>query len=325
MAASSSFVSSARALEALKTNPKLHENSFQSGKYMILVDTQFICVENNGVLAWRNYEEIKSLTKDELPQKLLLDISTVQGKQVFLFALDFDNVGDDTVKKLESNVNGKFIGARESLLRLKDTESLYVAKAKGLSSFNKTFKFCPNCGSSLVSSQIGILKECNKCSRTHYPPLCPVAIVLIDNPSHDEVLLVRQERHPAGMYSCVAGFIEPGETLDKAVEREVAEEVGLRIKDIQFVKSQPWAMPNSQLMLACVGTAESSDFVTDEKEILEAKWIKAEDLKSAVDRTKAMTGIPKTSGTDQEFWVPPSFTASYQLMVEWLARFHKLR
>lgn len=88
--------------------------------------------------------------------------------------------------------------------------------------------------------------------------------------------------------------------MDKAVEREVAEEVGLVIKDIQYCVSQPWAMTNSQLMLGCIGTVDRSDFDIDEKEIRKAIWIKAEDLRLAVDRSKSMTDIPKPSATDWE-------------------------
>lgn len=113
-----------------------------------------------------------------------------------------------------------------------------------------------------------------------------MGITLIEDELHSKVLLVRQSRHPPGMYSCVAGFIEPGESLEQNIQREVAEEVGLELESVEYCASQHWAMPSSQLMLGCIATVVSEDFEKDNNEIEDAKWVSAEELRSAVDRIK---------------------------------------
>lgn len=251
---------------------------------------------------------------------MILDVVTDPNLgEICLFAVDYEILEDD-VKNLEGKIGGRFINARKSLFMLDEKESQYVTQAKGLAHFCRTTNFCAGCGNSLIYKSAGSHKQCEKCNRTYYPQISPVGITLIEDKAHCKVLLVRQSRHPAGMFSCVAGFIEPGESLEMNIRREIAEEVGLEVEGVEYCASQHWAMPASQLMLGCIATACQEDFETDENEIQDAKWVSAEELKDAVNRIKKSRSLSDVN--PNALWVPPPSAVAHQLMSIWLKKYH---
>jgi NAD+ diphosphatase len=122
-------------------------------------------------------------------------------------------------------------------------------------------------------------KKCPQCGLTSYPRLAPAIIVRIerDGPDSREILLAHNKRHPAGFYSVLAGFVEPGETLEECVRREIREEVGIEVKKINYFGSQPWPFPHS-LMVAFTAEYANGDIILEEEELDDAAWFSPGDL-----------------------------------------------
>ena len=148
-------------------------------------------------------------------------------------------------------------------------------RAKGVLFWRDTYRHCPKCGAEFQNDKAETALVCPSCSFKLYPRIEPCVIVLISR--GDEVLLVKNKRATRDFYSCVAGFMELGESAVEAVRREVKEEVGLEIKNIKTVGSQSWPFPD-QLMLAFTADWQSGDLVLQEEEIAEARWFKRDAL-----------------------------------------------
>ena len=151
-----------------------------------------------------------------------------------------------------------------------------LSQAKSLLYWHKHNNFCANCGEPTHASVGGSRRECDACKRHHFPRLEPVVIMLVRD--GDRCLLGRQERFPTGMYSCLAGFAEIGETLEDAVRREIMEEAGLKVGRVEYFASQPWPFPSS-LMIGCMADAASTDIVVDKVELEDARWFTREEAK----------------------------------------------
>ncbi|EFQ82834.1 hydrolase, NUDIX family [Aeromicrobium marinum DSM 15272] len=147
-----------------------------------------------------------------------------------------------------------------------------VAMARWLGSH----PFCPRCGAATEVRAAGHLRHCTSCGTDHFPRTDPAVIMLVTD-AEDRALLGRQAAWPAGRFSTLAGFVEPGENLEDAVRREVAEEVGVTVGEVRYAASQPWPFPSS-LMLGFFGVAETTEIVVDEHEIAEARWVTREEL-----------------------------------------------
>ena len=157
-----------------------------------------------------------------------------------------------------------------------------LGQAKSLLYWHKHNGFCANCGEPTRASVGGSRRKCDACKRHHFPRVEPVVIMLVTD--GDRCLLGRQARFPPGMYSCLAGFAEVGETLEDAVRREIMEEAGLRIGRVEYFASQPWPFPSS-LMLGCVAEATSTAVTVDTNELEDARWFSRADVKLMLART----------------------------------------
>ena len=144
-----------------------------------------------------------------------------------------------------------------------------VARAALLLDWLQHTKYCASCGSHLYLSTTETALECPQCRRIWYPVLAPCIIVLISK--GEQILLARHVQHISDLYTCIAGFIEAGETAEEAVVREIREEVGLTVKDIRYRGSQGWPYPN-QLMLAFRAEYVSGDITVQQEELSEAAW-----------------------------------------------------
>ena len=144
-----------------------------------------------------------------------------------------------------------------------------AAQARALFNWHLTHGFCARCGQPSRMAQAGYRRDCPACEAQHFPRTDPVVIMAIVD--GDRILLGRQSRFPPGMYSCLAGFLEPGETLEDAVRRETWEEAGIRVGRVAYHSSQPWPFPNS-LMIGCLGEALSRDIVPDATELEDCRW-----------------------------------------------------
>ena len=156
-----------------------------------------------------------------------------------------------------------------------------LAEAKAILGWHARHRFCPNCSAATVPTQAGWRRDCPVCKAEHFPRTDPVVIMLPIK--GDRCVLGRSPRFPPTMWSCLAGFCEPGESIEEAVRREVAEEVGVTCARVRYFASQPWPFPSS-LMIGCHAEAVSDDVVIDKSEIEDARWFDRVELKSMLLR-----------------------------------------
>ncbi|KFB11342.1 NAD(+) diphosphatase [Nitratireductor basaltis] len=150
-----------------------------------------------------------------------------------------------------------------------------VAQGASLLAWNDNHRFCGRCGSETSSRTGGYRRHCEACDREHFPRTDPVAIMLAAQ--QDRCILGRSPHFAEGMYSCLAGFIEPGETIESAVRRETFEESGIRLGAVEYLASQPWPFPYS-LMIGCIGEAISEDVDPDTAELEDCRWFSREEV-----------------------------------------------
>lgn len=172
-----------------------------------------------------------------------------------------------------------FCELRAIMLSLDPTEAELAATGKAILGWHASHKFCAKCGAQSVPVDAGWMRRCPSCRAGHFPRTDPVVIMLVTR--DDAVLLGRSHGWPEGMYSLLAGFVEPGETIEAAVRREVAEETGIAIGRVDYLASQPWAFPSS-LMIGCAAEATSGDITIDPEEIDDAHWFSRSELHAAM-------------------------------------------
>ena len=156
-----------------------------------------------------------------------------------------------------------------------------LAEAKALLHWHARHRFCANCGSPTDAIESGWRRDCPQCHMQHFPRTDPVVIMLAVN--GDNCLLGRQNRFATGMWSCLAGFVEPGETIEEAARRETLEEAGIRCGRVRYFASQPWPFPSS-LMIGCHAEAISSDIKVDTNELEDARWFSRDEASAMLAR-----------------------------------------
>ena len=178
-----------------------------------------------------------------------------------------------------------FCDLRNLLPVLNSKYANLCATAKGMYEWHKRVKFCQSCGGKLSSEKAGWEKTCIKCNFKQFPRIDPVVIMLIKR--GNDILLGRSHGWPEKMYSCLAGFIEPGETIEAAAEREAMEESGIKLKNVRYITSQPWPFPAS-LMMGCTGEAQNRSLKIDKDELEDAIWVSKEQV------FRALNGLDKS-------------------------------
>lgn len=168
-----------------------------------------------------------------------------------------------------------FQDLRAVMTALSPREAELAATARALCDWHARHGFCAACGAATEQRQAGWQRGCPACGASHFPRTDPVVIMLITR--GNAVLIGRSPGWPEGMYSLLAGFVEPGETIEAAVRREVLEESGVQVGAVRYLASQPWPFPAS-LMLGCAGEAVSDAIVLDPVELEDARWISREDM-----------------------------------------------
>ncbi|GHE35408.1 NUDIX hydrolase [Streptosporangium violaceochromogenes] len=171
-------------------------------------------------------------------------------------------------------------GLRQVAALLGDLDAGLLVYAVALEAWHATHEFCPRCGSRTEVRAGGHMRVCPRDGSQHFPRVDPAVIMLVHD-GEDRCLLARGPQWQPGRFSVLAGFVEPGESLEHAVVREVAEEVGVRVTDPRYLGSQPWPFPRS-LMLGFVARAVSTEFVLDPEEIAEARWFGRAELRCAL-------------------------------------------
>ena len=172
-----------------------------------------------------------------------------------------------------------FCELRSIMTILSKSDSTILASIKGIYEWNKANNFCNKCGHPTVAKLSGWEKICNSCNSKHFPRTDPVVIMLVYN--DDKVLLGRSAVWPKGMFSCLAGFMEPGESIEAAVARETFEETNILVENVKYITSQPWPFPAS-LMIGCTAKAKSYDIKIDHDELEDARWFSKNELCEAI-------------------------------------------
>jgi len=180
---------------------------------------------------------------------------------------------------------GEFVDLRQVGPLLEAREATLMAYARGMLYWHQQHRYCGGCGRPTASQQGGHMRQCTNdaCGRQSFPRTDPAVIVLVEhkpvNGEPPQCLLGRNSAWPSGVYSTLAGFVEPVESLEQAVAREVFEEAGVRVKNIRYQASQPWPFPAS-IMLGFRAQAETTQINIDPEEIGDARWFTAEEIRT---------------------------------------------
>ena len=189
-----------------------------------------------------------------------------------------------------------------ALHRLVPGEAAIYAAARSLIDWHARHGFCANCGTATDAFRAGWGRSCPNCRAEHFPRVDPVVIMIAEH--EGRALLGRGKGWPAGRYSALAGFLEPGESIEEAVAREIAEEAGVRVRDVRYVASQPWPFP-SQLMMACVAVAEDDAITLDTNELEDAIWVSRDEVRRVL------------AGEEGSFIAPPPYAIAHTLLTKW--------
>ncbi len=246
---------------------------------------------------------------EDMPQAVLRDIPDQEAPWVFLglqdetpiFAVDLSAHADPRAALAEED--GAFADLRGLTALLPTDDAAILATARGMLHWRATHKFCPACGGAMAPVRGGWVLLCTQCGAENFPRSDPAVIMLVVR--GEELLLGQSHKFPIerNFYSTLAGFVEPGESLEDAVRREVFEEVGVRVGEVAYHSSQPWPFPAS-LMLGYYAEALSEEIVLEEAEMRDARWFSRADIANR-----------KALGFD----LPPQDSIARRLIDDWLA------
>jgi NAD+ diphosphatase len=270
-------------------------------------DTQVVVVAGDKIQVVEDRSALRFVRPSEAPEGLRVFLGidresgagmTAEGRAVF--GVIVSGEGDES-----------YGGLRELGALLNDREAGLAVHVIGLSNWHGVHTHCANCGEHTEVVEAGHVRRCPSCGLSHFPRSDPAIIVLVTD-DQDRALLGRNEAWPEGRYSTLAGFVEPGESLEAAVRREVLEETGVIVgPEVEYAGSQPWPLPAS-LMLGFYAKATNFDIDVDQDEIAEAKWFTREDLRVLVEAgTMALPGAISISRRLIEGWYGESLSGSW--------------
>ncbi|WP_246080325.1 NAD(+) diphosphatase [Nonomuraea mesophila] len=274
--------------------------------------TRVLVIDNGHTLVRRQGDEVQAVlfTTEDAPPGPRYLLGTEGGAAYFAVAAPLPGIprgegnGRVTVPmSLRDTREGVPVpaGLRQVGGLLGDRDAGLLVYAVALEAWHETHEFCPRCGTRTTIQAGGHIRVCPHDSSQHFPRVDPAVIMLIRDPD-DRCLLARGPQWPNGRLSILAGFVEPGESLEAAVAREVAEEVGITVVNPRYLGSQPWPFPRS-LMLGFFAEATTTTLTPDADEIAEAHWFSREELTRALD-----------SG---ELRLPPPVSIARRLIETW--------
>ncbi|HXW84212.1 MAG TPA: NAD(+) diphosphatase [Candidatus Binataceae bacterium] len=221
-----------------------------------------------------------------------------------IFALEIPDTYDPAAGPLAAL--GHFRDARVAAQMVSMEDAAIMAQAKALIDWHQRHGFCPRCGAPTELMDAGYRRLCGQCKAEHFPRTDPVVIMLA---THGEACLVgRGKQFPAGMFSALAGFMEPGETIEEAVRRELFEEAAVKVSEVSYYATQPWPFPSS-LMIGCFAAALSREARADQTELAEVRWIERPVARELI-QGKEVQGVR----------VPPPIAIAHHLIRTWALR-----
>ncbi len=199
---------------------------------------------------------------------------------------------------------GRLVELRQVGAAMSAADGNLLAYARAMATWHQRHRFCGRCGGPTTSRNAGHLRVCRGCGAEHFPRTDPAVIMLVHTTGDDNsCLLGRQATWPPGMFSALAGFVEPGESLESAVAREVQEETGIDVDSVEYHSSQPWPFPTS-IMLGFYATSPGGDVRVDTEELEHAVWVRRSELEYALRA--------------REVRLPPPFSIARRLIDDWL-------
>jgi NAD+ diphosphatase len=247
----------------------------------------FILKNDKSLMHWRN-RETETPQVVHIHQAEIASLANESAQLVFLgldhngplFALDVSAHHDEVLETYLGD--NEFVDLRDVGWLLEAQQAAQLAYARGLLFWNRHHRFCGSCGSPTLSENGGHMRRCSdgNCARLHFPRTDPAVIMLVEdcsNPTRPRCLLARNSRFPSRMMSTLAGFVDPLESLEETVVREVHEECGIKVGQVEYQASQPWPFPSS-IMLGFRAKALTTEIAVDGVEIEEAYWFEAEQL-----------------------------------------------
>jgi NAD+ diphosphatase len=249
----------------------------------------FVTERGAGFLPWR--AEWESLTW------VFLGLDAGSDGAQPLFAVELGGADEPVLE------GGRFAEMRASAFILPARDTAIAGQAKALLDWHRRHGFCANCGQATVFADGGYRRLCPACGAEHFPRTDPVVIML--PVLGDACLVGRNVRFPPGLYSAFAGFVEPGETMEEAVRRELQEEASLPVGRVTYHATQPWPFP-SALMLGCYAEALSRDFRIDGKEIEDARWLTRDEVRRRL-----------ADGTPDDMKLPVTIAIAHHLIKDW--------
>lgn len=272
------------------------------GRYLLVNNNRNLFEANCATPLYLSYQQCRDFNVDEA-------IYLGQGDEGHYFAIDVS----DVLAEQSQFAGGEFIDIRQYGPTVLGPEAAMLVLARGLIYWHQTHQFCGRCGSKNNASEAGHSRLCSNkaCRHMTFPRTDPAVIMLVHKRFSDGIercLLGRQARWPEGLFSTLAGFVDPGETLEQAVAREVMEEAGVEIHPARYIASQPWPFPSS-LMLGFMAEAKSTDIFVDQDELSDARWFSRAQLKE----------FDNYSDNPDGFKLPRMDSISRYLIDTWLA------
>lgn len=264
-----------------------------------------VTAEDAPRLAWQPMPELKAFAGDA-PDLVFLGLEGGGAKFAAGAFGDNDPAADGCLAG-----RGVFEEVRPLASRLPAGEAAIMGQARALVDWHNRHQFCAVCGAPTKISESGYMRACQdeECKAQHFPRTDPVVIMLIT--LGDRCLLGRNARFPTRKrYSALAGFVEPGESIEEAVRREVLEEAGITVGRVSYHSSQPWPFPSS-LMIGCTGEAESAEIVVDQDELQDAQWISRDEVRACFESDDHVSA-------NGELEIPTSDAIAHHLIKSWV-------
>ncbi|MEM7251356.1 MAG: NAD(+) diphosphatase [Pseudomonadota bacterium] len=252
------------------------------GRYLAARDLRLLVDRDAGGLAWSTGREIAAVAPDSAPI-LLGTVASVPH-----FVVDVTNGERDLMQVIERDAR-EFMELRRAAADLEELDIGTGAYARSLLDYHLRHPFCARCGQATQLRNGGASRYCPRCETAHFPRTDPVAIALVIR--NDHCLLGRSGRFSGKLYSALAGFIEPGESIEDAVRREIKEESGVDVGAVRYFNSQPWPFPAS-LMIGCHADALSEAITIDAEELADARWFSRADIIEVIEGRSDAFSLP---------------------------------
>eukprot|EP00736_Rhodelphis_marinus_P007036 Rmarinus@m.7939 len=296
--------------------------SRQTAKFLLFDNLKVLMdVSERGSLRPFSRSEIQSLKADALINNPrfnpIMVFLGVDNEEEPYFAVDLSPY---TIPNSSEVMKGhKYVDVRSVVFTLRDkSKAPILAQARSMMHFHSKTNYCNSCGSKLRSADVaGYALKCTSttCGSTTYPRVDPAILAVVSHPTEDKLLLGRGTEFPQGMYSVLAGFTEPGESIEETVGREVMEEVAVPVTDVRYFASQSWPFPRS-VMMGFFAKAQAEELTVGE-ELQDARWFSVDEVRDMVERGSRP---PHENAIEVQPWTPPPGSLSHDMIRRWLSQ-----